>query len=159
MLGYQVVQITGDVLVSSGFIGYLGPFTAVYRNKILDIWSAECKERQIPSNDIYSFSNCLGDPVKIRSWNIDGLPRDQFSIDNGIIISISRRWPLMIDPECQANKWIKKMENKEGRLMILKLTDDNFLRYLETSITLGKPVLIENVGEELDPSLEPLLLK
>jgi len=51
------------------------------------------------------------------------------------------------------------MENKEGNLTLLKLTDDTFLRMLETSIQLGKPVLIENVGEELDPSLEPLLLK
>jgi dynein heavy chain len=97
--------------------------------------------------------------VKIRSWNIDGLPRDAFSIDNAIIISKAKRWPLMIDPECQANKWIKKMEGKENTLLILKLTDDNFLRYLENKIISGHPVLLENVGEELDPSLEPLLLK
>ena len=42
------------------------------------------------------------DAVKIRDWNIDGLPNDSFSIDNGIIISHARRWPLMIDPQLQA---------------------------------------------------------
>ena len=41
----------------------------------------------------------LGDPVKIRQWQIAGLPKDQFSVDNGIIVTNARRWPLMIDPQ------------------------------------------------------------
>ena len=66
--------------------------------------------------------------------------------------------PLMIDPQGQANRWTKNME-KENKLSIVKLTDADFMRQLENSITFGNPVLMENVGEELDPSLEPLLLK
>ena len=42
---------------------------------------------------------------------------------------------------------------------MIKLTDDNYLRILENAIQFGNPVLLENVMEELDPSLEPLLLK
>ena len=33
------------------------------------------------------------------------------------------------------------------------------MRTLETAIQFGKPVLLENVGEELDPAIEPLLQK
>ena len=40
----------------------------------------------------------------MRQWNIDGLPTDGFSVDNGIIVFNARRWPLMIDPQGQANK-------------------------------------------------------
>ena len=40
----------------------------------------------------------LGDSVKIQSWNIAGLPKDDTSTENGIIIDKSRRWSLMIDP-------------------------------------------------------------
>jgi dynein heavy chain len=58
----------------------------------------------------------------------------------------------------QANKWIKKQETK-NKLEIIKLNDANYLRTLENSIQFGKPVLLENIGETLDPSLNPILLK
>ena len=64
----------------------------------------------------------------------------------------------MIDPQGQANKWAKNME-KENKLAIIKLTDNDFMRHLENCISFGNPLLLENVGEELDASLEPLLLK
>ena len=94
----------------------------------------------------------------LRQWNIDGLPSDTFSLENGIIIFRSRRWPLCIDPQGQANKWIKKM-NADKKISVIKLSDANFLRTLENSIQFGHPVLLENVGEELDPALNPILLK
>ena len=64
----------------------------------------------------------------------------------------------MIDPQGQANKWVKNSE-KENNLQVVKLTQSDYVRTLENCIQFGNPVLIENVGEELDPSLEPLLLK
>ena len=48
---------------------------------------------------------------------------------------------------------------KANQLSIIKLSDSNYVRTLENSIQFGKPVLLENVGEELDPLLEPILLK
>ena len=98
----------------------------------------------------------LGDPVKIREWNINGLPADSFSVDNGIVVLNARRWPLCIDPQGQANKWFRNLEIK-NRLKVIKLTDSDFVRTLENSIQFGVPVLLENVLEELDPTIEPLL--
>jgi dynein heavy chain len=46
---------------------------------------------------------------------------------------------------------------KERGLKILKFSDGNYLKLLEMSIRMGNPVLIENVYEELDPAIEPLL--
>lgn len=97
----------------------------------------------------------------------------------------SNRWPLMIDPQGQASKWIKNME-KPNNLKVCKLTDADYIRTLEnciqvpsyvdfhyqnvymlmfhyiiflSSLQFGNPVLIENVPEQLDPILEPLLLR
>lgn len=48
---------------------------------------------------------------------------------------------------------------QDNNLKICKLTDANLMRILEASIRLGTPVLLQEVGEVLDPSLEPILLK
>lgn len=58
----------------------------------------------------------------------------------------------------QASKWIKNME-KENNLDVIKLTDKNYIRVLEGALQFGHPVLVENVGEDLDPILEPILTK
>jgi hypothetical protein len=64
----------------------------------------------------------------------------------------------MIDPQGQANKWIKNMERDRG-LDLIKLSDKDMLRTLENGIRFGRAVLLESVGEALDAALEPLLLK
>ena len=82
----------------------------------------------------------------------------QVSIENAVLVTRGRRWPLMIDPQDQANRWIRQKEAKNN-LKVIKLTNPNFLRTLENCIRIGMPVLLEEVGESLDPSLEPILLK
>lgn len=157
-LGIRYTNLTGDVLLSSGTVAYLGAFTVDYRAECQKQWLAQCKDKVIPGSSDFSLSNTLGDPVKIRAWQIAGLPIDSFSIDNGIIVSNSRRWALMIDPQGQANKWIKNME-KANKLSVIKFSDTNYVRTLEHALQFGAPVLLENVGEELDAFIEPILLK
>ncbi|CAL8075896.1 unnamed protein product [Calicophoron daubneyi] len=156
MLKGRYNHIIGDVLLSAGVVAYLGPFTVDFRSGIQEEWHQLCKKLEIPCSEVFRIADALGDPVKIRSWNIAGLPVDSFSIDNGIIVTNSDRWSLCIDPQGQANKWIKNME-KNNKLSVIKLSDSNYLRTLENAIQFGMPVLLENVGEELDPVLEPIL--
>ncbi|KAK6177269.1 hypothetical protein SNE40_015399 [Patella caerulea] len=159
----ELLQITydnlmGDVLISAGVIAYLGPFTSAFRDSCTVDWVKQCTDRKIPCSQEFSLSKTLGEPIKIQAWNIAGLPKDSFSIDNGVIVANGRRWPLMIDPQGQANKWVKNSE-KDNTLSVIKLTDGDYMRTLENCISFGNPLLLENVAEELDPSLEPLLLK
>ncbi|XP_035209359.1 dynein heavy chain 7, axonemal-like [Stegodyphus dumicola] len=151
-------NLPGDVLLASGVIAYLGPYTSYYRSMCINDWVECCSNRHIPCTKNFSLGETLGNPVKIQFWNLNGLPRDSFSTDNGVIIEYGKRWPLMIDPQGQANKWVRNME-KDNNLAIIKLADADILRTLENCLQFGWPVLLENVGEELDPSLEPLLLK
>lgn len=151
-------NLTGDVLVASGMIAYLGAFTSVFRDQLSSLWVAQLKEKNIPSAGKFSLPTTLGNPVLIREWNIAGLPSDNFSIENAIINQKARRWPLFIDPQGQANKWIRNME-KSRKIKILKFSNPNYLRDLENAIPFGTPVMMENVGQEMDPAIEPVLQK
>nr|XP_012154186.1 PREDICTED: dynein heavy chain 12, axonemal isoform X1 [Megachile rotundata] len=150
--------LPGDILISCGMIAYLGPFTTSYREESLNKWISYVKNLKIPYSDNYDFVEVLGTEIKINSWNIFGLPRDSFSTENAIIMDNSKRWSLFVDPQSQANKWIRNME-KQNKLEIVKLTDANYMNIIEQALEYGKPVMIENVGEELTPPLDPILTK
>ncbi|XP_037662920.1 dynein heavy chain 6, axonemal isoform X2 [Choloepus didactylus] len=154
----EISNIVGNVFIAAACVAYYGAFTALYRQLLIECWIQDCQFLEIPINPSFSLINILGDPYEIRQWNADGLPRDMISTENGILVTQGRRWPLMIDPQDQANRWIRNKESKSG-LKIIKLTDTNFLRTLENSIRLGLPVLLEELKETLDPALEPVLLK
>ncbi|XP_063719575.1 dynein axonemal heavy chain 3-like [Symsagittifera roscoffensis] len=158
LMGSSYINIVGDVLIASAIVAYLGPFTLEFRNSCVNKWLGECRERSIPVSPHFDLAGTLCDPVTSREWQLRGLPVDDFSLDNAILVKNSSRWPLMIDPQSQANKWIKNME-RVNKLMVVKLSDTDYLRTLENCITFGAPCLIENVGEELDPVLDPVLLK
>lgn len=150
-------NLVGNMMVAAGCISYSGPFTRDYRESMMKDWVDQCVASKIPVDPDFALIRILGDPVLIRKWGLNGLPLDDFSVQNGLLNTQGRRWSLMIDPQGQANLWIKKMYTK--KLKVIKLTEANFLRTLENGIRYGNPVLCENIEEELDPSLEPVLLK
>ena len=71
-------------------------------------------------------------------------------------MSTARRWPLLIDPQTQANRYIKNI-GKEHGLEVTKPTNRNFLRTLENGVRFGRWILLESVSEKLDAALEPVL--
>ncbi|KAK0131808.1 Dynein heavy chain 6, axonemal [Merluccius polli] len=165
----EIHNVVGNVFIAAACVAYYGAFTSHYRQLLIDQWMRRCQELSIPISASFSLTNILGDPYVIRQWNTEGLPRDTVSTENGILVTRGRRWPLMIDPQDQANRWIRSKETKNG-LKVIKLTDVGFLRTLENAISMGMPVLLEEVGnsqptnaeplnETIDPALEPILLK
>jgi dynein heavy chain len=155
-LAIDYTNLTGDILIASGIMAYLGVFTGQYRTMATVKWVELLAKLQIPARKTFSLQDVIGDQVKIRQWVIDKLPNDALSIDNGIILDNSRRWPLMIDPQNQANKWVKT--TWKDKLKSFRLSQ-NYARGLEMAISMGNPTLFENVKEELDAMLEPVLLK
>ena len=151
-------KLIGDVFLGTSSISYIGPFTGVYREKILSQWIEKLIEYEIPQSEKYKLTNTLGDAVKIRNWNMAGLPSDSVSIDNGIMCDRSERWPLLIDPQTQANQWIRNSFPEE--LKVVKLSEtDTYPKIVDTALRLGHIVLIEDVLEEIDPALDNILQK
>lgn len=144
-------------------VAYSGPFTAHYRTALEAEWYTKITSLGVNIAENISMKEILEDPVQTKTWTANSLPSDNLSIENAIIMFKSRRWPLMIDPQSQANKFIKNLsreqEEAKSGIDVCKMSDTTLLRNLELAIQFGKWFLIENVGEELDPALEPILLK
>lgn len=157
------VNILGDVVVSAGTISYLGPFTADFRQNLVKSWQDGLVSYSIPHSPGCNLESTLSDPVKIRSWQLCSLPSDSLSTQNAIIMDNGRRWPLLIDPQGQANRYIRAMSKDTSFALngmdVVKLSDKNFLRTLENGVQFGRWVLLENILETLDAALEPILLQ
>ncbi|KAG8342491.1 P loop [Trypanosoma vivax] len=156
-IGENSKYLVGDMIAAAGQIAYLGPFTSVYRNTLLQQWAEKLDEHKIMHHPQLSVFHTLQDPIVTQGWNVNGLPTDILSVENGIIMSNARRWPLMIDPQTQANKWIR--QSFPESLEILKPTQKDVVKRIEFAVRAGRSVLLENVGENIDATLAPLLAK
>ena len=98
-LAEEIQLLLGNVFLAGSTVAYLGPFTGMFRNQLVQDWLEKAGELQIPVSEKYSFEGVLGDPLEIQSWAANGLPNDTVSKSNGIIQKFSRSYPMFIDPQ------------------------------------------------------------
>ncbi|XP_056424426.1 dynein axonemal heavy chain 14 isoform X2 [Hyla sarda] len=156
-LDLRLQGIIGDVLVSAAFIVYCGVFTSEYRAQLMGQWLEFCKAYRIPVSEDYSFIQAMAAESEVTRWHSEGLPPDPYSIENAILVKNGQRWPLLIDPHGQAYKWICQMEGSKLRQVLA--SDPGYMKILENAIRLGEPILIQDVPDDMDPSLKPVLGK
>ncbi|XP_033732158.1 dynein beta chain, ciliary-like [Pecten maximus] len=154
----QEKTLAGDVLLITAFVSYSGCFTKLYRLDMMDNhWLPYLKalKSPIPVSEGLDPLTLLTDDAQIASWNNESLPSDRMSTENATILSNCERWPLMIDPQLQGIKWIKTKYGAD--LKIVQLGQKGYLDALERAVSSGDVVLIENLGEYVDPVLDPLI--
>ncbi|XP_034939850.1 dynein heavy chain 8, axonemal [Chelonus insularis] len=154
----ETERLVGDVLILTGFLSYCGPFNQEFRVLLQRRWLNLLHAKKIPVSSKVNVVDSLSDTATTGEWNLQGLPNDELSIQNGIIVTKATRYPLLIDPQLQGKAWIKNKE-KEFNLQTTYLSHKYFRNHLEDSISIGRPLLIEDVAEELDPVLDNLLEK
>ncbi|KFB36573.1 AGAP007675-PA-like protein [Anopheles sinensis] len=152
----ETERLVGDVLILTGFLSYAGPFNAEYRTLLQTSWAAELNQRRIPVSRNISIAENLTDAATVGEWNLQGLPNDELSVQNGIIVTKAARYPLLIDPQSQGKQWIRSKESGSG-LVVTSLNHKYLRNHIEDCVTLGYPMLIEDIGEELDPVLDNVL--
>ncbi|XP_052828987.1 dynein axonemal heavy chain 6-like [Octopus bimaculoides] len=135
-------HIAGDVLISAGSVAYTGISIGIVPHSpyILDL--ASCgfwlspKLKKLKEVVTKVLGTCI-----LKDFH-----------------EALTKWLEHYNKCIEANMWIKKRESKYG-LSIIKPSDTNLMRTLENCIRIGRPVLLEDVGEVLEPSLEPILCK
>ena len=137
---------------------FLGPFNQEFRSKLIDGWQKKMTLHDIPFTESLKLIDMLADAPTIGEWNLQGLPSDELSTQNGIIVTSATRFPLLIDPQGQGKIWITNREAKND-LKVTNLNHKYFRTHLEDALANGQPLLIEDVGEDIDPALDNVLEK
>lgn len=167
----------GDVLLATGFLSYCGPYNQEFRANLVQTWMEILRTRQIPFTLNLNIISMLVESATVSEWTLQGLPNDELSVQNALIVTKSRSYPLLIDPQNQGKMWIKNKE-ANNNLQITSLNHKYFRTHLEDCLSLGmynsqqefkeittdqlflgKPLLIEDIDIELDPVLDNVLEK
>jgi len=154
-------KLVGDVAKACAFVSYCGPFNSEFRNKLTEqYFETDLNQRGIPSSEDLSLTQFLVDQATVGQWNLEGLPSDDLSVQNGIMVTRSTRYPLMIDPQGQALQWIKSRNPiLEQQNLVFTLQHNDLKGALKIPLMEGYPVMIESIENEVDPMLDPILEK
>ncbi|CAF0769681.1 unnamed protein product [Adineta ricciae] len=158
-LNENLDNLLGNSLLACAFLSYLGSFLSDYRDDIVhQIWEKELIRSGIRFTPDFNLIKFMTTPTTVREWNIQGLPRDNFSTENAILATRTLSSPLFIDPQSQATKWIKHMEKSRG-LKVIDLQMRDYMKIIEECIKMGRPCLCQNLHEDLPQILNPILIK
>jgi len=188
--GWRQTQnnLVGNSLVAAVYVAYLGQLTQPFRDVLLKslLEQFEASKPVIPCQRNIKLSALAGDLVELSEWTlVHKLLPDSVSSDNACIWKLSRRWPLFIDPQDLALKWVRAFEDdlasikdamdkergiekKKGNptgIQVLKAgytdleeADQQAVKQtLVYAMEHGLPVLVEGVIDAIDPIFEPLL--
>merc|ERR1711865_1247727 len=146
-------RLVGDCAVACAFVSYCGPFNQDFRKKcVSDKFISDCKTLGVPVTDSLDVVSFMVDVGTIGDWNMEGLPTDNLSIQNGIMVTRSSRYPLLIDPQGQAIAWIRSREaDRMPPYGTTTISHPKLKDQLEFCMGEGKALLVINVEETIDP--------
>uniref|UniRef100_A0A7S3YRZ4 AAA+ ATPase domain-containing protein n=1 Tax=Lotharella globosa TaxID=91324 RepID=A0A7S3YRZ4_9EUKA len=170
-------KLLGDIALACAFVSYCGPFNFAYRQKLMskDFYD-QCIALGIPVNKDVDVTQLLVDEATIAIWNSQSLPKDQLSVQNGILVveaspkrdpktneptdPLLVRFPLLIDPQGQALNWLKNREADhfpyQGTTTLGHRKLSEIAKYC---IENGKTLLVEGIVDGVIPLFDPILQK
>jgi dynein heavy chain len=149
-------KLGGDCILASAFVSYVGVFNNVFRENIVNKFKELIALKDIAITSGLDIVNLLVKEEEILKYKSENLPDDPFSIANAAIIKRCQRWPLIIDPQTQAMKWIRGMS---GKKVIVQYGQKFWGKHIGEGIEAGDITVIEDCAQEIDALLLPLLGK
>jgi len=148
----------GNALLASAFVSYIGPFNYIFRARLWrDEWIPDITQKSIPITVGIDPLEVLANAADQAVWKTEGLPADRVSLENAAVVVSCNRYPLIIDPQLQGQKWIR---GREGTDMIsIQLSQKQWLKKVEMAVSNGNTLMIESIGQDIDAILDPLLSK
>ncbi|XP_077154626.1 cytoplasmic dynein 2 heavy chain 1 isoform X5 [Ranitomeya variabilis] len=154
----QVEEITEELntlpkraQLAAAFITYISAAPEDQRKDSIDQW------RKSVGLETFDLRRFLSTESEQLIWKSEGLPSDELSVENALVILQSQVCPFLIDPSSQATEWLKT-HLKESRLEVINQQDANFITALELAVRFGKTLIIQEM-DGVEPVLYPLLRK
>lgn len=166
------------IMLAAGFSTYLGKTPEDVRSQMLSKWEEISDIKQ------FSYKRLLSTESQLLQWKSLGLPSDDLSQENALVITNnSERIAFIIDPANAATDWLKsvlrgddnssssnggnsgssnhnKKSNKEASrpLEVVSHHDTRFTNQVELAVRFGKALIILEV-DGVEPMLYPLVRK
>ncbi|XP_071483964.1 LOW QUALITY PROTEIN: cytoplasmic dynein 2 heavy chain 1-like [Diadema antillarum] len=134
---------------AAGFITYLTSAPEDERREKLAQWSQLCGLER------FDMRRFLSTESEQLTWKGEGLPSDDLSVENAVMILQTSLRPFLVDPSLRATEWLKT-HLKEARLEVINQQDANFSTALELAVRFGKTLIIQEM-DGIEPVLYPLL--
>ncbi len=150
-LAKELEQLPRKAVLAAGFITYLSQAPEDQRRAMLTSWMTHL------GLDSFNLRQFLSSESEQLSWKGEGLPSDDLSMENAMVILQSGLCPFLVDPSQRATEWLKT-HLKESRLEVVNQQDSNFTTVLELAVRFGKTLVIQEV-DGVEPLLYPLLRK
>lgn len=150
-------NLVGDCLLYSAFLTYCGFFDFKTRHVMNRRWMDSLERLGIEFHEEIGMVESLSKASDRLTWKSQGLPGDQLSLENGVILEHAIRFPLLIDPSGTAINFMMK-HYEADKIQKTSFLDKAFTKTLAGAVRFGTTLLVENV-EHIDPILNPVLNK
>ncbi|XP_034239710.1 cytoplasmic dynein 2 heavy chain 1 [Thrips palmi] len=149
-------QLPVSSLLAAACIVYLSSSPENVRNAHIKEWQS-----RFGLSD-FRLTQFLASQRQQLQWQAEGLPSDQLSVQNAVIImqlasleSGTMMRPLLVDPSYSATEWLQK--HLTSRMVeVVTLHSERFTTVLELAIRFGKVLIVQEV-DHIDPLLYPVL--
>ena len=139
-------------LLSASFITYLAGQSEDKRVEYMSKW-----KQILGVDDKFDVRKFLSTESEQLVWKSQGLPSDELSMENAMVILRSQLCPFLIDPSSRATDWLKT-HLKDRKVEVINQQDTNFTTQLELAVRFGKTLIVQEV-DGVEPVLYPLLRK
>ncbi|PRP81711.1 hypothetical protein PROFUN_10811 [Planoprotostelium fungivorum] len=149
-ISLELEALPANALLAAAYTTYLSAATEdLRRDKVIE-WS-----RLVGLPENWSYKGFMSTESELLILKAEGLPADDLSMENAIMILQSIPVSFVIDPSTQAAEWLKN-HLKNNKLDVTTQEDEKFSTTLELAVRFGKTLVIQEV-DKIHPVLYPLL--
>mmetsp|Transcript_33539 Transcript_33539/g.74227 ORF Transcript_33539/g.74227 Transcript_33539/m.74227 type:complete len:2007 (+) Transcript_33539:3-6023(+) len=147
----DLAELPLNALLTAAFITYLPSHPEDVRSRVQDDWLKYLGLKE------YDFCRFMSSESEMLKWKGEGLPGDDLSMQNAVVILNSTQSPLVIDPSTQASEWLKThLKGVHNTVEVTTMHDPRFTNTLELAVRFGKTLVVAEV-DKIEPILYPLL--